>query len=298
MRIGCLQYDPKFKDVKGNTAKVREMTSRIPPNSLDLLVLPEMCLTGYMFPSSSSIQPYLEPPRIGPTSLLLRELATRLGCVVIGGYPEQIEGQDVNGAGDGNERNGYNSALVVQKTGEVVGNYRKTFLFETDKTWAREGQGFGVFELGQPLGRAVVGICMDMNPKDFVAPWDAYELSKFVREQKADMLIVPMNWLDPPREPGDEVGDTDGPEESTLNYWAHRMTPLHDPSPSFEVAEVNQVESETEVVFVACNRVGVEEGTTFVGTSSIMTLSSNPSRIELIECAGKKSEEVLVALVS
>ncbi len=74
-----------------------------------------------------------------------------------------------------------------------------------------------------------------------------------------------MNWLDPPREPGDEVEDTDGPEESTLNYWAHRMTPLHDPSPSFEVAEVNQVESETEVVFVACNRVGVEEGACSVG---------------------------------
>lgn len=133
-----------------------------------------------MFPSSSSIQPYLEPPRIGPTSLLLRELATRLGCVVVGGYPEKVGEQ-------GEEKNGYNSAMVIQKDGEVIGNYRKAFLFETDKTWAREGEssvsamqdvggceeagklmaagdnsgeGFGVFELGQPLGRAVVGICM------------------------------------------------------------------------------------------------------------------------------------------
>jgi predicted amidohydrolase len=35
---------------------------------------------------------------------------------------------------------GYNSAVVVDPTGEVVGNYRKTFRFETDKNWAREGR--------------------------------------------------------------------------------------------------------------------------------------------------------------
>lgn len=34
---------------------------------------------------------------------------------------------------------GYNSAVVVNPSGEVVGNYRKTFRFETDKNWAREG---------------------------------------------------------------------------------------------------------------------------------------------------------------
>ncbi len=30
-----------------------------------------------------------------------------------------------------------------------------------------------------------------MNPKDFVAPFDAYELSSFVQKEGADMLIVP-----------------------------------------------------------------------------------------------------------
>lgn len=139
-----------------------------------------MALSGYMFPSPSSILPYLEPQRIGPTALLCRELARRLGCCVIAGYPEALPSGSSEEAGDGDDGEteprasgsristprppssvpdtdrgkgggdsdlkdealgvGYNSALVVDKWGEVVGNYRKTFRFETDKNWAREGE--------------------------------------------------------------------------------------------------------------------------------------------------------------
>jgi protein N-terminal amidase len=115
--------------------------ARIPPNSLDLLVLPEMCLSGYMFPSASAILPYLEHPRIGPTALLFRELAKRLRCHVVGGYPERIEEEEESQpAGSAPDKPGYNSAMIVSPDGEILGNYRKTFLFETDKTWAREGE--------------------------------------------------------------------------------------------------------------------------------------------------------------
>ncbi len=44
--------------------------------------------------------------------------------------------KEVEGEG---EAVGWNSAVVVATDGEVVGNYRKTFLFETDKNWASEG---------------------------------------------------------------------------------------------------------------------------------------------------------------
>lgn len=35
---------------------------------------------------------------------------------------------------------GYNSAVVVGPHGDIIGNYRKTFRFETDLNWAREGE--------------------------------------------------------------------------------------------------------------------------------------------------------------
>lgn len=30
-----------------------------------------------------------------------------------------------------------------------------------------------------------------MNPKDFIAPFDAYELANFVKTNNADTLVVP-----------------------------------------------------------------------------------------------------------
>lgn len=72
---------------------------------------------------------------------LIGEISARLTCgpalclpsaYVVAGYPERADPPLASGKG-------YNSAIVVSPTGEVVHNYRKTFLYETDKTWAAEG---------------------------------------------------------------------------------------------------------------------------------------------------------------
>ncbi|GHJ84903.1 hypothetical protein NliqN6_1305 [Naganishia liquefaciens] len=301
LSIACLQYDPKLKDVEGNTRRVETFLRGLRPKEVDLLVCPEMFLTGYMFTSAADIQPFLEPPRIGRTSLFCRELATRYKCWVVGGYPE-LAGYEGDQA-----LPGYNSAVLVSPTGEVMANYRKSFLYDTDKTWAREGDGFKVYDLPPPLNRTVLGICMDLNPKDFIAPFDAYELANFVKNNDADTLIVPMNWLQPPQEPPDddsaieEVTNSasEGPELSTLNYWAHRLNPLHDPSPGYSASTGTANPSRgKEVVFIACNRVGTESGTTFAGSSAVLTVSSNPSRIELIEAFGRREEGLMFARVN
>ena len=137
-----------------------------------------MCLSGYIFNSATAILPYLEQPRIGPTSLLARSLARRLRCHVVAGYPEALSEDSGDGApvpepsskqldesrpdpeeaaasglglAEAGPREmkelegeglgvGYNSAIVVGPEGEIVGNYRKAFRFETDKCWAKEGE--------------------------------------------------------------------------------------------------------------------------------------------------------------
>jgi predicted amidohydrolase len=50
-----------------------------------------------------------------------------MNCYVACGYAENDNGKF------------YNSAVVVNRTGEPVLNVRKKHLFETDKTWAEEG---------------------------------------------------------------------------------------------------------------------------------------------------------------
>lgn len=110
-----------------------------------------------------------------------------------------------------------------------------------------------------------------------------------------------MNWLDPgEQDTSDSDSDSDiprndpqAPSESNLNYWAARLTPLHDPSPSYG-PEIQH----KELVFVACNRTGVEADTRFVGTSAVMTCRSAPSGIELIECCNRSEERVMVCQVT
>lgn len=112
-----------------------------------------------------------------------------------------------------------------------------------------------------------------------------------------------MNWLDPPENADDDGPPHDPlePSQSNLNYWAARLQPLHDPTPGYESpkpASAVDPRGGKEVVFIGCNRVGTEEGTKFVGTSCVMTVSSSPSRIELVECCNCTEERVMLATVS
>lgn len=86
-------------------------------------------------------------------------MALRYDCTVVVGYPEKV---DVSSKWPTSPEY-YNSALVVNGDGETVGNYRKSFLYYTDETWALEG-GDGFFQSRIPgLGIAALGICTDLK---------------------------------------------------------------------------------------------------------------------------------------
>ena len=86
-----------------------------------------------------------------------------MNCYTVGGYAEDY--QDENG-----KQYYYNSCYIIDREGGLFLNYRKSFLYETDKIWASEGQGFKAFEISNHEGKkfkATVGICMDINPYEF-----------------------------------------------------------------------------------------------------------------------------------
>ena len=104
-------------------------------------------MLGYVFPDAPSILPFLEDPRTGPTSRFCAELAVRLHCYVLAGYPERLGPEEVHTATietkDGIikevEKVGANAAALYGPDGACVGHYRKTNLYDTDKTWACAG---------------------------------------------------------------------------------------------------------------------------------------------------------------
>ncbi|KAK3067766.1 hypothetical protein LTR53_015156, partial [Teratosphaeriaceae sp. CCFEE 6253] len=148
----------------------------------------------------------------------------------------------------------YNATVTVSPTGEVLANYRKSFLYYTDEKWAAEGnwtplttaraEPFFRGPLGT-LGLVGHGICMDINPYAFTAPWTAYEFATAMLKAEVPLVVLSMAWLT--RLSEEELQDAaELPDMATVAYWVERFCPL--------------VESTGEVVVVFANRCGVERG--------------------------------------
>jgi protein N-terminal amidase len=87
--------------------------------------------------------------------LWARTTALKYNCFVGVGYPEKV---DVTQKWPTSPEY-YNSLIVVNGEGETVANYRKSFLYYTDETWALEGpDGFFDGHIAG-LGDCSMGIC-------------------------------------------------------------------------------------------------------------------------------------------
>ncbi len=204
------------------------------------------------------------------------------------GYPEK----DILGT----ESRAYNSLVFVGTSGQIVAHTRKTFLYYTDETWASEGQGFFAGEL--PLGssfhskKVAGGICMDINPYRFEAPWTSYEFANHALASGAELVVLSMAWLT--RLSTDELqGYAEQPDLDTVGYWLERMRPLMGPNGSSQ-----------EVVVVFANRCG-EEGDApligpvrYAGSSTVMGISRGDGRVDgevrVWEMLGRVEEGLLV----
>ncbi|KAJ6782562.1 hypothetical protein PWT90_04554 [Aphanocladium album] len=274
MRIGCLQFAPQVGDIENNLNRADAVLSKANIDELDLMVLPELAFTGYNFKSLQDISPFLEPSGSGITSLWARTMALRYNCVVTAGYPEKVDVSPKWPTGP----EYYNSAIVVNADGETIANYRKSFLYYTDESWALEGKGFYKgFIPG--LGNTAIGICMDLNPYKFEAPWSAYEFAFHVLEMQTNLVILSMAWMT--REESRMFSRMpDEPDMETLTYWVTRLEPLI------------RAETEGEIIIVFCNRTGNEGEAVYAGTSAVIGIENGEVRVYGL--LGRGQKELLV----
>ncbi|KAH7321651.1 carbon-nitrogen hydrolase [Rhexocercosporidium sp. MPI-PUGE-AT-0058] len=274
MRIGCLQFAPQVGDVDNNLNRADCVLSRSNPQDLDLLVLPEMAFTGYNFRSLQHISPYLEPTAAGITSLWARTTALKHNCIVAAGYPEKV---DVSKKWPANPEY-YNSCIMVNAEGETIANYRKSFLYYTDETWALEGKGFYAGEI-EGLGNIAMGICMDLNPYKFKAPWSAWEFAHHILHIKANLVILSMAWLTR-EDPRSFSRASSEPDMETLAYWLGRLEPLI------------RAEAVGEIIVIFANRCGTEDEVVYAGTSAVIGI--NNGEVKVYGLLGRGEKELLI----
>ncbi|KAG0368433.1 Carbon-nitrogen hydrolase [Gamsiella multidivaricata] len=189
MKIVCLQFEPFLGEVQRNIDHATKMIADLKPEDVDVLVLPEMAFTGYVFTSKEHIRPYLEDAETGPSVQWAKTQAVRLGAHVQVGYPEKR----IINEEDKFHEEFYNSVCFVSPEGNLLATYSKHFLYYTDENWAEEGAGFRSMPV-PGLGQVGFGICMDVNPYQFKASFLDYEFSNFHLKQNTNLLLCSMAW--------------------------------------------------------------------------------------------------------
>lgn len=171
MRVGFFQFAPVFGEVSNNLDVV---VAAIGEADADLIVLPELCATGYQFVSQEEVGTLSESVPNGPTTQRLIALAKRRRMVIVAGIPER--------AGEAY----YNSAVVVGPSG-FIGCYRKTHLFFEETLFFKPGDtGFQVWDVGSV--KVGVMICFD---------WYYPESARTLALKGADIICHPSNLVLP-----------------------------------------------------------------------------------------------------
>jgi protein N-terminal amidase len=309
VRIACVQFDPHNGKPEENANTVRRLTKSLGEDDVDVVMLPEMALSGYLFDSKADVEPLLEDPSQGssasPSYALAVELAKRLQCYVSVGFPCRSScfaspGPMWDRARDGehgllvqpfdarpvkreqeSDQGAYNASLLVDKNGSIVHIFRKHFAFEPDRRWSGEGPGFETVTL-PGLGKVCVAICMDINPYDFSEPFEKYELARFCRKNQVDWLLMNLAWLRADADTEEDKGDRlSAAARQHCNYLALRLSPYfegqtddHKPHP---------------IRLITCNRIGTERTTTFAGYSNALYFDDQ-SLPKLVGCSGMGEE--------
>ena len=171
MRVGVIQTSPVFGEIKNNVEKALEQINKI---DADLIVLPELCNTGYQFLDKEEGLSLSEEATEGFTTKRFISIAQSRSAFIVFGIAEKSRGKL------------YNSAILVGPEG-YIGTYRKSHLFCDEKIIFDQGDtGYLVFDIG--LARIGIMICFD---------WRFPEPARMLALKGADIICHPSNLVLP-----------------------------------------------------------------------------------------------------
>lgn len=181
-RIACYQTDPVLGDVDGNTEVITSAIAEALAAGADVVVLPELATSGYMFTNADEAR----SAALTPNSAQFARWSAAVGdSLAILGFCEI-----------GDDELLYNSAAVID-SGGVVAVYRKTHLWDREKLIFTPGH-----ELPPVLrtrhGVIAVMVCYDL---------EFGELTRRVAVEGAELIVAPVNWPVFPRPDGEHPGE-------------------------------------------------------------------------------------------
>lgn len=171
MKVGFMQFSPLFGRKEENVERV---INSLRGAKADLLVLPELFSTGYLFLNEEELRRSAETISDGPTVSNFLELAKKQNTNLVFGIAERADDKL------------FNSSVLVTARGECF-VYRKLHLFDREKRLFSPGdKELEVFDIGE----AKIGmmICFD---------WIFPEVARSLALKGADIICHPSNLILP-----------------------------------------------------------------------------------------------------
>jgi predicted amidohydrolase len=162
------QLSPRLRQTSGNVETMVETIEERP--EADLVLFPELFMSGYTTTGLEELAVEPGGPEIGRIARAAKDNST----AVVFGAPERFGG-------------GYaNSAVFVDRNGDVAGIYRKAFLFGSEREAYVPGDELLVVDLGG--SKAGLMICFDV---------EFPEVARALAQAGADLLLTISANMDP-----------------------------------------------------------------------------------------------------
>jgi predicted amidohydrolase len=172
LKIGFIQFAPVLGDLKTTIRKIDGLIDQ--SKTTDILVLPELCNSGYNF---TSFEEAWETSEKIENSIFINYLTSK--C-------KKFNLHIVSGFNERDNNNLYNSAILIGPKG-YIGKYRKLHLFMNEKDYFKPGNiGLPVFDIG--LCKIGMLVCFD---------WIFPEVWRIVALKGAEIICHPSNLVLP-----------------------------------------------------------------------------------------------------
>ena len=271
--LGAAQLGPVARDETRSQVvdRMLALMNEASRHGCDLVVFPELALTTFFprwyLPQQEDVDAFFEREMPGPETQRLFDAARTLGVGFYLGYAELVQ--------EAGRLRRFNTAITVDKSGRIVGKYRKIHLpgHAEHEPWRRfqhlEKRYFEVGDLGFPAFRASFGegrqgilgmaICNDRR-------WP--ETYRILGLQAVEMILIGYNT---------PVHNPPAPEHDALSHFHNEL-----------VMQSGAYQNGTWVVGVA--KAGNEEGVEQIGNSIIVAPSG-----EIVAACTTTGDELAIA---
>lgn len=172
MKISALQFQPKLQDKLWNLSTLQDMLEGL---DTDLVVLPELAISGYVYATKQQLYPLAEEAGKGEAFVAMQKLSQVYNFSIVYGFPE-ISGEIL-----------YNSSALINPNGSYF-IYRKIHLFNREKLLFSGGdKPFAVFPAKNDVMIGMM-ICFD---------WQFPEASRSLALSGAQIICHPSNLVLP-----------------------------------------------------------------------------------------------------